>query len=119
MTACLIDPRPPIRLRPRTNPTEVCEFCARKFYWVGSNANRFCSRACYADAQRHVSALTKDALRHWQQGLTAREIALLLTAAFRRKVTRNAVIGLAHRNGFPPRRSPIKRALVPTERAAA
>lgn len=44
------------------------------------------------------------ARRLWDEGLTARQIGHRLTEATGRKTSRDAVIGIAHRHGFTPRR---------------
>jgi len=40
----------------------------------------------------------------WDAGLSTAEIGLIMN------VTKNAIVGIAHRNDFPARPSPIKRA---------
>lgn len=48
---------------------------------------------------------TIDLARHlWDQGLTAWQIAHILTARTPRKMTSNAVYRIAYRHGFTPRR---------------
>lgn len=47
----------------------------------------------------------------WVEGLKTGEIAKRL------EVTKNAVIGIAHRNGFPGRASPIKPGIAAEQRA--
>jgi hypothetical protein len=110
MSTGLIDPRPPIKLRRQTLPTEVCEACGRKFYHHPDNANRFCSRECYHKTLGHDPELIALARRYWDMGLSGRAIAETVTDKFGRATTKNAIISIAHRNGFSPRPSPIKRA---------
>jgi hypothetical protein len=56
----------------------------------------------------HSIETIKEARRLWDAGLTAGTIADALSTS-ERKITRNAIIGLAHRNNFPERPSPIIR----------
>lgn len=113
MSAALIDPRPPPAkywTRPRTRPLHACEECSRVFVTHKSNANRFCSDLCSWKHLGHDAALIDAARGLWREGVPTRQIAALLTTAFDRPVTKNAVIGLADRHGFPPHPSRIKRA---------
>lgn len=48
-----------------------------------------------------------EARRLWDEGNSAGEIARALSEQARVKITRNAVLGLAHRQNFPARPSPI------------
>jgi hypothetical protein len=56
----------------------------------------------------HDPKLTTRARRLWNLGASASEIAQRLTTEAR-PLTRDAIIGIAHRHGFPARPSPIKR----------
>jgi hypothetical protein len=110
VSAALIDPRPPppkYATRPRTTPIRACEVCSKVFVPHKSNVNRFCSQPCWWKRIGHDPALIEAARRHWDEGVPTLQIAALLTTAFDRPVTKNAVIGLAHRHGFPARPSPI------------
>jgi hypothetical protein len=111
MSTGLIDPRPPIKLRRQTMPTEVCEACGRKFYHHPDNANRFCSRECHRSVPpTHSKAFVALLATRWDAGETVSRMALWATEHLGRPVTRNTVLSLAHSNGFAPRPSPIKRA---------
>lgn len=115
MSAALIDPRPapPVRVtKPRTSPLRPCEICGTTFVVKKGNPSRFCSPPCWWRRLGHDTDFVKTARRHWKQGFTASQIAARLTAAFGRDFTKNAVIGLAHRHGFAPRPSPIRRKAV-------
>jgi hypothetical protein len=104
MSAALIDPRPPPAkwvTKPRTAPLRACEICGAAFVVNKCNASRFCSRPCEWKSRSHDADLVEAARRHWNQGFTAGQIAALLAAEFDRTFTKNAVIGLAHRHGFP------------------
>lgn len=116
MSAALIDPRPApskYATRPRTSPLRVCERvgCGAVFV-VNSHHRRFCTYVCAGGGLRHDLGLIAAARRHWKHGLSTAEIGRLLTDAFGRTVTKNAVVGIAHRHGFPPRPSPIRRKAV-------
>lgn len=56
----------------------------------------------------HEEATILAARKLWDQGWSTSEIGCALTTR-KREFTKNAVVGLAHRNNFPPRPSPIKR----------
>ena len=58
-----------------------------------------------------TESLIADLTALWDQGLSASEIAARLGG-----ISRNAVIGKAHRLGLPSRPSPIKRARAVAER---
>lgn len=62
-------------------------------------------------APPHVPRLIEKARRLWLQGHSTALIAMALTTPAR-TVTKNAVVGIAHRNDFPPRPSPIRRKAV-------
>lgn len=53
--------------------------------------------------RKHLPDAIEAMRADWNAGLTAAEIAL------KHRITRNAVIGVAHRNGFAERPSPIIR----------
>jgi len=108
MTGVLADPRGPVkdwRGRPRTSPILPCEKCAKPFVTVKGQANRFCSAGCYH--ARHAPETVAAARRLWAKGLSAGQIATALSKLTGAVVTKNAVIGLAHRRGFPARPSPL------------
>lgn len=56
----------------------------------------------------HEATLVERARELWKAGLSAQVIAKRLTSK-ERDLSKNAVIGIAHRNGFPSRPSPIQR----------
>jgi hypothetical protein len=108
MSGVLADPRGPAkdwRGRRRTSPILPCEKCGQAFVSVKGQANRFCSLACYR--ARHAPGTVEAARRLWAKGLSAGQIAAALSKLTGTVVTRNAVIGLAHRRGFPARPSPL------------
>jgi hypothetical protein len=108
MSGVLADPRGPVKRgagRRRTNRILPCEKCAMPFVARKGEANRFCSAACYN--KRHTDDTVKAARRLWAKGLSAGQIATALSKLTGMVVTKNAVIGLAHRRGFPPRPSPL------------
>ena len=56
----------------------------------------------------HPPELVEKARMLWEENLTAQEIARRLVASgLTADMSKNAVIGLAHRNGFPSRGSPL------------
>lgn len=57
----------------------------------------------------HADQTIRHALDLWNAGLSAQRIALRLTSN-ERPISKNVIIGLAHRNKFPARPSPIKSA---------
>jgi hypothetical protein len=108
MSVVLADPRGPVKRaagRRRTNRILPCEKCAKPFVAVRGQANRFCSAGCYH--ARHAPETVAAARRLWAKGLSAGQIATALSKLTGTVVTRNAVIGLAHRRGFPARPSPL------------
>jgi hypothetical protein len=54
---------------------------------------------------RHDPSLIREARNLWNSGLTTREIAAALSTE-ERPLTRYAIIGISHRNGFPYRNPP-------------
>lgn len=56
-------------------------------------------------------------IRMWREGKSAREISDAVAKRFRKKRTRNAVIGLVNRSGLPPRQKPTPR-IAPIQKAA-
>lgn len=84
----------------------TCETCGRQFKpSCPRNANRFCSVNCYDEARRvHPRTFIAQALLLWESGHPVAEIGRRLG------VTKDTIIGVAHRNNFPSRPSPIKRA---------
>ncbi len=55
----------------------------------------------------HQPATVEKALRLWNEGLSASRIAEQMTSD-RRPINKNVIIGLAHRNNFPARRSLLR-----------
>ncbi len=53
----------------------------------------------------HEKSLIREARKLWNRDLTARDIAEALSTT-ERPLTRNAIIGISHRNGFRYRRPP-------------
>lgn len=96
-------PDPPAKRGYRRNvPIVRCETCGTPFKAYNKyNANRFCRQRCRPDVRPALFIL--QAGRLWADGLTAREIGGRLG------VTKNVIIGIAARNSFPKRPSPIKR----------
>lgn len=84
-------------------PLWACERCGGLFKIKRGNANRFCSYICANNGQARDDEFVLAARKLWDLGYT-------ISAAGRKLgVTRNVVVGVAHRNHFPPRKSPIKR----------
>jgi hypothetical protein len=59
----------------------------------------------HGQRKRHDKSLIREARKLWNRGLTTREIAEALSTE-ERPLTRDAIIGLAHRNGFSYRNTP-------------
>ena len=77
-----------------------CEVCGKRFKGLSYNANRFCSRECYHvvySASERVEAI---------RALWETEHMSGAAIGKRLGITRNAVYGIARRNGFSKRETP-------------
>lgn len=82
-----------------------CEQCGKE---LGRGQSRFCSRDCYSAfvIEQHKNEPLQTALsKLWHEGISTAEIGRRL------KISKNAVIGKAHRWGLPARPSPIRPAI--------
>lgn len=86
----------------------LCETCGKEYQRGHCHAGRFCSEACI-DTGKHSPKFIAECLRLWNTGLSVRLIAARMEPQSS-GLTKNAVIGIADRNDFPARPSPIKRA---------
>lgn len=95
------------------NATAYCEVCGRAFKpWPGQ-ANRFCSPDHYYGHGFHTPEFIGRARALWHEGLSTAKIGRKLG------VSKNVIVGVAHRNeGFPARPSPIRRKELEAGRAA-
>lgn len=95
--------------RPYRRSTEIaCAGCGLRFSGAPSQERKYCSHFCANRSSRNIHRVhTDDVLRTcrrlWNAGMSISAIGVRLN------VTRNVVVGIAHRNGFPGRPSPIKR----------
>jgi hypothetical protein len=92
--------------RPRIHPISYwpCETCGTLFRTRPGSPSRFCSCTCSQTYNRPSGRLELIGLARqlWERGLPTVQIARELG------VTKNTIIGLARRNGFPARPSPIR-----------
>ena len=93
---------------PRVPEVCRCETCGAEYKRHNNNAGRFCSLACTERDTAHQPWFIAECRRLWGAGLSAQRIAAAMQPLLP-GMTKNAVIGIAHRNGFPARPSPIQR----------
>lgn len=109
----LVDPRPPPARpakKPRTLPIIPCAHCGRAVVKT-IPGRRFCSWTCFQNHrgdQCHSAAFIENLRKLWDRGLSASETARIANAALGVNINKDMVIGIAHRNGFAARPSPIK-----------
>lgn len=78
-----------------------CERCGHSFIAEPHKKQRFCGVSCRNGA--HDDETIRTCRYLWGRGMSISAIGVWLN------VTRNVVVGIAHRNQFPARPSPIKR----------
>lgn len=95
--------------RPYRRSTEIaCAGCGSRFSGVPSQERKYCSCLCANRSSRntyrvHTDDVLRTCRRLWNAGMSISAIGVRLN------VTRNVVAGIAWRNDFPARPSPIKR----------
>lgn len=85
----------------RRSVPRPCDNCGHSFTVQPHREQRFCSISCSNAV--HDSETIRTCRHLWNTGMSISAIGVCLG------VTRNVVVGIAHRNQFPARPSPIKR----------
>lgn len=90
-----------------TKGRRTCGVCGNLFWCDGNNAGRFCSSDC-AGTPDHSPEFIAEVRARWDHGESIRTIARGLQHLMP-GCTLNVIVGIAYRNHFPKRESPIKK----------